>query len=593
MDSFVFLHEAVREYVYPAARNRLVLKIRCSKASGRRWEIIYWNRFYADNVSRADLKHLARDGAFDCFYCEIACGGPVRYLRYCFAATDENETVYFGPYGQSAAVPERCYEYLYTNENDVFEAPGWAGGAVAYQIFPERFFNGDTSNDPEGAPQWDGTPSRTNFFGGDLKGIIDKLDYICSLGADILYLNPIFASPSNHKYDTADYFKVDPSFGTLGDLRALTGECHKRGLRVILDGVFNHCGYMFAPFQDVLKNGEASRFKNWFYIDGFPVSADPPNYECVGYYKWMPKINFTSREARAYFLNVGMYWIKEAGIDGWRLDVADEADFTFWQEFRRLIKSIRKDAILIGETWKDGRDLLRGDEMDSVMNYLFRDAAADFFAKRSIDAAEFDRRIQSMLSIYPLNVYPVLYNLIGSHDTERFLTLCGGDKQSMKLAAAFQMTFPGMPAVYYGDETGMDGGNDPGCRGAMNWDNPDIDMLEFYKTLIGLRRAEPCLKCGDFSAVLCEGGCYAFARRYGGETAYAVFNNSGGERTLDIPLYEQAGVRLCSLLDGKEYTSADMTGGGGAYCADVRKYGSEFKLVLPAYRFDVIKTWRN
>jgi cyclomaltodextrinase len=489
-------------------------------------------------------------------------------------------------------VPARCFEYLYSNCCDVFKVPAWAQGAAAYQIFPERFFNGDASNDPEGTLEWGGKPTRTNFFGGDLKGVIEKLDYICSLGADVLYLNPIFTSPSNHKYDTADYYTVDPVFGTIGDLKALTQACHNKGVRVILDGVFNHCGYEFGPFQDVLENGERSKYKDWFYIDGFPVVADPPNYECVGYYKWMPKINFSSRKARDYFLNVGVYWIKEAGIDGWRLDVADEADFTFWQEFRRAVKSASEDAILIGETWKDGRDLLRGDEMDSVMNYLFRDAAVDFFAKQSISAVEFDDRVQRMLSMYPLSVYPVLYNLIGSHDTERFLTLCGGDKQRMKLAVAFQMTFPGMPAVYYGDETGMDGETDPDCRKAMNWDSPDADMYEFYKRFIALRRSEPCLKSGDVSTLLCCEGCYAFARRCGGESVYAAFNNSGEKKTLTIPLYERAGVRLSSLLDGKVYTSAG-TERSAHYGGDVHEYGSEFKLVLPAYRFDVIKTWRN
>ncbi len=592
MNSLVFMHDAIREYVYPVERNKLVLKIKCSKAAGKRWEIVYWNRFYGDKVSRAALKHLARNSELDCFYCEVEFEEPVRYLRYCFAATDSGGTVYFGPNGAGNSIPERCYEYLYTNSLDVFKVPEWARGAVAYQIFPERFFNGDSTNDPEGALEWTGEPTRTNFFGGDLKGIIAKLDYISSLGAEILYLNPIFASPSNHKYDTSDYFTIDPAFGTLDDLKTLTHECHKKGLRVLLDGVFNHCGFEFAPFQDVLKRGEQSRYKDWFYIDSFPVVTDPPNYECVGYYKWMPKINFASNEARAYFLNVGLYWIREAGIDGWRLDVADEADFSFWQEFRRVIKLVNPDAILIGETWKDGRDLLRGDEMDSVMNYLFRDAAVDFFAKQSISAEEFDSRIASMLSIYPLNVYPVLYNLIGSHDTERFLTLCGNDKRKMKLAAVFQMTFSGMPAVYYGDEIGMDGGNDPDCRKAMNWDNPDEDMLGFYKRMIALRKSESCLKYGDYSTVLCGEGCIAFARRCNDETVYAVFNNSGQEKTLTVPVYEREGTTLKSILNGSIYTSAE-TSRGSHYCGDVHEYESEFKLVLPAYRLDVIKTWRN
>lgn len=591
MDSFVFLHETAREYLYPADRNRLVMKLRCQRASGMRWEIVYWNRFFQGSVYRAALKHLARDNDFDCFYCEIELDTPVSYLRYCFAASDGNTTVYFGPYGKSESVPERCFEYSYTNDCDVLRVPQWAKGAVAYQIFPERFFNGDTSNDPEEASLWDGIPTRENFFGGDIKGITDKLDYLSSLGIDILYLNPVFLSPSNHKYDTADYYRIDPSFGTMEDLKKLTQQCHKRGMRVILDGVFNHCGFLFAPFQDVLENGEASKYKDWFYIDGYPVRTDPPNYECVGYYKWMPKIRFACREARDFFLGVGAFWIREADIDGWRLDVADETDFTFWQEFRRAVKAVKKDALLIAETWKDGRDLLRGDEMDSVMNYLFRDAAVDFFARQSISADEFDTRIQRMLSSYPKGVYPALYNLIGSHDTERFLTLCGGDKRRLKLAAAFQMTFPGMPAIYYGDEIGMDGGNDPDCRKAMNWEDPDAEMQCCYKELIALRKSERCLREGDFCAVYCGEGCYAFARRFGGETVYVAINNSNEEKRLGVPIFEEADCRPRSLVDGSEYVPAEYSGGG--FNCDVNEYRSEFRLVLPAYRLDVIKARRN
>ncbi len=593
MDSLVFMHEPAREYVYPSGRNSLVLKIKCTKKSRNAWEVVYWDRFFEDKVNRAALKHLTRDNDFDCFICEITQEKPVRYLKYYFAASGDNGTAYFGPYGQSESPPVHYYEYSYTNECDVFSVPEWAQGAVAYQIFPERFCNGDNSNDPRETLQWDAKPTRTNFFGGDLKGIIDKLDHISSLGAGILYLNPIFKSPSNHKYDTQNYYDIDPSFGTIEDLKVLTAQCHKRNIRVILDGVFNHCGYMFEPFQDVLKNGGLSEYKDWFYIDEFPVVTDPPNYECVGYYKWMPKIRLSGRRARDYFLDVGVYWIKEADIDGWRLDVSDEADFTFWQEFRRAVKSAKQDALLIGETWKDGRDLLRGDQMDSVMNYLFRNAAAEFFALGEIDAFELDSRTHKMLSVYPVTVYPVLYNLIGSHDTERFLTLCKGDKKKLKLAAAFQMTFPGMPAIYYGDETGMDGDNDPDCRRTMNWDNADNEMLGFYRKITALRNAEPCLKKGDFSTVLCDGGCYAYARRLGEETVYVAFNNSGVESNIDLPLFERSDCKLKSLLHESTYTAADIADACKFYNRDVNEYRSEFRLVLPAHQLDIIKSWRN
>ena len=544
-----------------------------------------------NEVKRATLTHLTRDGMYDCFLGEITCGESVKYLRYCFVASDSISAVYFGPDGQSASIPERCFEYLYTNDGDVFHVPEWAKGAVSYHIFPERFNNGDSSNDPEGTVSWGAVPTRTNFFGGDIKGIIQKLDYLSDLQIDLIYLNPIFASPSNHKYDTADYYAVDPAFGSLNDLKALIRECHRRHIRVILDGVFNHCGYEFGPFQDVLKHGEASQYKDWFYIESFPVQIDPPNYECVGYYKWMPKIRFRSREVRDYFLDVGAYWIREADIDGWRLDVADETDFTFWQEFRRMVKAIKPNALLIGETWKDGRDLLRGDEMDSVMNYLFYYAVVDFFAKDAIDAEVFNNRINRMLAAYPPAVYPLLYNLIGSHDTGRFLSLCGEDERKLKLAAAFQMTFPGISAIYYGDETGMDGDNDPDCRRPMNWNHIDAVVFEYYKRLIALRKMEPCLMRGEFASLVHSGSVYAYARRLHGETVYVTLNNSDKAMEIEVPLLEEA--EPVSLLDGKCYNPEPLASVDGFINKDVHEYRSKFRLMLPAYQLDIIKTGRK
>ncbi len=527
------------------------------------------------------------EGQFRTYSCIVETVEPVRYQRYFFEQAVGEDTVFFGAEGPSATPPARAFEYLYTNELDVFEIPDWARGVVAYQIFPERFQNGDTSNDPKDVQDWGGIPTRENFFGGDLKGILAKLDYLVDLDVELLYLNPLFRAPSNHKYDTEDYYAIDPAFGSTEDLKELVSQCHARGIRVVLDMVFNHCGYRFAPFQDLLEKGAESRYADWFLVDGFPVRTDPPNYECVGYYKWMPKLRLKNREVRDYFLDVGRFWIREADIDGWRIDVADEVDFTFLQEFRRAVKELKPDALLLGETWKDGRDLLRGDQMDSVMDYLFRDALVAYFAERSIDARTFDQRTQRILANYPDNAHPVLYNLIGSHDTARFLTVAGGDLDRLKLAVVFQMTFPGIPAIYYGDELGMKGENDPGCRGPMDWRNGDLDLLAFYRRLTALRKSSRALRHGTYQGFALDKDVHGHVRRSGRETVYVLINPSEEERNVRLPVFD--GRPLRSLLDGKKHRVLLQEGMEKATETDPRTIAGRVELELPARHFDIFE----
>lgn len=592
MNPITALHIASREYVCPIGRNRLMIKLKCSKDQKAPCQIVFWNRFHENEVNTCEMKCKGRDAEFDYFVCELTFDEAAKYLRYYFVISDDNGFKYLGRDGLSQGKPKNFFEYLYTNEMDVISVPNWAKGAVAYQIFPERFNNGDDANDPLDTVDWNSAPTRENFFGGDLRGIIMKLDYLQELRVDVIYLNPLFKAPSNHKYDTIDYYEVDPSFGDIDDLKELVEECHKRSIKVIFDGVFNHCGFYFPPFQDVLDKGETSEFKDWFYIDSFPVQTDPQNYECVGYYKLMPKLRFKNSKVRDFFINVGTYWLKTADIDGWRLDVADEVDFTFWQEFRRAVKSVKEDALLIAETWKDGTDLLRGDQMDSVMNYLFRDAVVDYFAKDEINASQFDHLIQRMLFLYPEAVYPVLYNLIGSHDTPRFLGLCNENILKMQLAVVFQMTFPGMPAIYYGDETGIDGENDPDCRKAMNWDSINRNLLAFYKKMIDIRKDSPSLMYGNYQSICCDDEVYGYARHFGSETTYVILNKSNAAKQLTIPLFEDASKvgELKSVIDDTKYQLKEIQSKDCFYHSDINDFHSCFHMVLPAYHFEIIKT---
>jgi glycosidase len=591
MNDLILFHTESREYIYPITRNRLNVKLKCITKQDVICQIVIWDRFKEDAVKKLSMRYIGSDGCLKNYECDIVFDGPARYLKYYFVIYSEEKYIFLGRNCLSDKKPDHPFEYSYTNEEDIFYVPHWADGAVVYQIFPDRFFNGDKSNDPPNISEWGSKPTVDNFFGGDLKGIIAKLDYLSDLGIDAIYLNPIFKATSNHKYDTVNYYEVDPSFGDISDLKELVNKCHDHNIKVILDGVFNHCGFYFAPFQDVLSNGGKSKFKDWFYIDNFPICIDPPNYECVGYYKWMPKLRFKNREVRDYFLDVGTYWIKTADIDGWRLDVADEVDFTFWQEFRRAIKNVKKDAILIAETWKDGKDMLRGDQMDSIMNYLFRDALVDYFALNKIDTYDFDQIIQNILLSYPNIVNNVLYNLIGSHDTPRFMELCKGDIRKMQLAVAFQMTFVGMPAIYYGDEIGLTGGNDPDCRMTMNWENNDQILLEFYRKIIKTRKNLLPLRYGDFRSIYCDKNTYGFSRHFNGESIYIIFNNNKEEKLVEMPAFEYAPNLTCfrDVMGNISYKPFEIRNEDVFYNYKEYNYKSSFKVLMPAYSFKIIK----
>jgi glycosidase len=516
----------------------------------------------------------------------------IRYLKYFFTITYKDRDYYLTTYGTGENTPEDGYfSYLCTNENDIFEIPCWMNSAVFYQIFPERYYNGEKSNDPKVVEKWNESPTRENYFGGDIRGIISKLDYISDMQVNAIYLNPIFLGSSNHKYDTIDYFKVDPMFGDIDDLKELVEKCHIKDIKVILDGVFNHCGYYCPMFQDVINKGTKSIYKDWFYIKDFPIDTANVNYECVGDYKWMPKLRYSTCAVREYFLSVGEFWLKEVGIDGWRLDVCDEVDYTFWQEFRKKIKSRNKEAVLIGEIWGEARDYLLGDQMDSVMNYLFRDAIVDFIAKGKITAREFDYRIQRMYAIYPEIVNQGLFNLIGSHDTERFLTLCKGNVLKLKIATLMQITFLGIPAIYYGDEVGMKGFNDPDCRRTMIWENQNKDLLEFYKKYLIIRKSRLSLIHGDFNSIIAKDDVYGFFRNYMDEITYVIINNSDREVNVRVPLIDNINIDkgLESLKDGRYFIPKIIDNEKNYYNSDIRNYKFYIDMIIPAFQFDILK----
>lgn len=588
-------HFNTEEYVYPIKRNELVFKIRVAKKDISKCVLIYWDRTKPENRKKCELKCKYRDELFDYFQGNVIFHQIARYQKYYFEVTDNSgNIIYYTANGAQQALPKSgFFEYLYVNGTDVITSPNWAKGVIYYQIFPERFCNGNRGNDPEGCKPWGSLPDREHHMGGDLQGIIQKIPYLKELGIECIYLNPIFEGDFNHKYATTDYFKIDSQFGDEETFRELVNICHSYEIKIVLDGVFNHTGVHFGPFQDVLENQEESRYVKWFHINHYPVEPSHHNYECVGAYKWMPKLDTSNPEVREFILKVMFYWIDNFQIDGWRLDVADEVDPSVWEEARMRIKEKYPDKILLGETWGYAGKMLRGNQMDSVMNYVFRDAIRDYIAEKTISVTQLDSRLNHMLAYYKDETDNLLYNLLDSHDTERFLYLCHENKNLLKLAAAFQMLFPGSPAIYYGDEVGMTGDNDPDCRRCMEWgEKADQDMRDWYRKLIQLRKDNSCIKSGSFRSIIADemSNTYGFVRKDDMGSCYVVLHVGAGMQKISCPVLEK-GI-FTDLFSGEVLVEED-TGDLKFLNEDITEYVGKITLQMEPYSVKVIMSSRN
>ena len=435
--------------------------------------------------------------------------------------------------------------------------PGWAKDVVWYQIFPERFANGDPSNDPPDVEPWGGTPKTKNYFGGDLKGIMDHLDYLQRLGITALYLNPINESSTNHKYHPKSYTKIDPHFGDDETFKQLIDACHKRRMRLIIDGVFNHTGVDFFAFEDIKKNEKNSRYLKWYNVHSFPVGPpEKPNYECWWGLGDLPKLMTNNPEVRQHLFDATRHMMR-FGLDGWRLDVPNEISHDFWIEWRKMVKAENPNAYIVGEIWDDASPWLKGDQFDAVMNYRFRGACVGFIALENLTASQVDSILQAQRSQYPGDVNEVLQNLIGSHDTERFLTLSGNDVGKLKLTALMQMTYLGAPMIYYGDEIGMEGGKDPDCRRTMIWDTTkwNMDLFKWYQKLIGIRNAHPVFRRGSYKTIMIdnERKIFAFSRGYGKDTAMVFLNNHTEDQTIPVSFKGWRSSGVVNLVTGKKF----------------------------------------
>lgn len=540
------------------------------------------------------------------YWFEVEIGGQI------FAYGNNGAPIYWtrerGAGGVGSAVPmpadrgaiRRFRQTVYAPD---FRVPGWAEQAIYYYIFPERFRNGDATNDAEvgfGRPDaerhahWSDRPFRpesgdgsdrlysNDFFGGDLDGITEKLDHIATLGANTIYMTPIFAAASNHKYDTGDYREVDAGFGGNAAFDRLTAEARRRGMRVIVDASFNHSGrdsvyfdrYARRPGIGALEGGAVRRdspYASWYRLN--PAIADPDDrYTGWTGAKDLPELNDASASFRAFAFgdrgSITRRWL-DAGASGWRMDVAPWVPDGFWRDWRKALKAHDPEAVTIAETWFDSSKYFLGDTFDGTMNYIFRDTAINIAAGGN--AAGNYRNIELTRELYPPQALRASMNLLSTHDTARTLWLLGARdddaasiaaaRRRYRLAALMQVAWPGAPTVYYGDEVGLSGGEDPDNRRTFPWADqggrPDEAMLADMRHLLSLRRRYPVLATGSLSAPLfADAHVVAVQRGEGAHVALVAINNAEQVRTVDLRVPSLAGRTLYGTSDGQRVAVA-------------------------------------
>lgn len=513
------------EYAFALDDTHYIFRLRTGKGEAESVRFYYADRAVMTpklQFAPLPMEKFRTDRYFDWY--EIRLETRFERIAYYFELQNGVETLfYYGDCYEMAGTPTRAdyFQLPFNHRADRFAAPAWTRDAVVYNIFPDSFAAGKRLA-PNGAP-----PCR----GGTVRGVTENLDYIVSLGFNCIYLNPIFAARSYHRYDTLDYYRIDPHMGAEDDLRDLVRRAHALGIRVILDGVFNHVSSDHPFFRDVLEKGRASRYYSCFYAlpetPRLPAAGELPGYTCFSYVADMPKTNTADPFLRQYFCDVGANWVRKFDVDGWRLDVANELDDGFLRAFRASVKAAKSDALIVGEVWENAAHYLGGDMLDSAMNYDFRRYCRRFFAEQTVDAETFDTNVSTLLLRYNENALFAQLNLLDSHDVSRFLSLCGGKTERMELAVLLQMTFPGMPCVFYGDEKGLCGESEPEYRRPMAWD-ASSPLEEVYRRMIALRKTHPALRYGSFHTELACGGVYRYSRVWNG-TKITVAMNLGAE----------------------------------------------------------------
>lgn len=465
-----------------------------------------------------------------------------------------------------------------TRPRNASDPPAWIGDAIVYQIFPDRFARSAAVAKPSGLESWDDAPTTFGYKGGDLLGVVERLDHLVELGVTAVYLNPIFQSGANHRYHTHDHHRVDAMLGGDAAFHALRDALHARGMRLILDGVFNHASRGFLQFHDVLENGRDSAYLDWWHIEGFPLDAYGDGDATHRYASWwgmpaLPTFNVATPAVRRHLWGVAQRWLEE-GADGWRLDVPEEIDDrSFWREFRRRCLEARSDAWLVGEIWDEGDAWVGGDPFDgtsyypltrAILGLLGRALDQDQAAKSGLgriaplSVPAFAGRLERLVTQRPAPEREARMTLLGSHDTARVRTLLGGDRAAVRQAYGLLLALPGAPCIYYGDEIGLEGGHDPANRGTIPWDAPgrwDRELFDELHERIAARKRHPALRRGETEVLLARDGMLWLGREAEGERAVVVVRLSD-----DAAPPQAASVELPSRWRGRW---ASVLGGGG------------------------------
>lgn len=560
MNRLALWHHAKSEYAYAYDKKTLHILLRTQKNDINGVHLIYgdpfsWYRKSNDHHAWKNEIHpmLKRYSNEDFDYYFIAIQPITLRTKYAFIMHDDDTYYLYGSQGfrkMSSDEYQRdthdlseFFNFPYLHQEDLHQTPDWVKETIWYQIFPDRFYGfPNTSQLP-----WGKLPVHNHeFYGGNLNGITQQLNYLKDLGITGIYFTPIFEAPSAHKYDTTDYFKIDPQFGTNDDFKRLVDQAHKLGIKIMLDGVFNHCGFDHPFFQDIIKHGENSMYKDCFYIDQFPVINFPLNdngkpqyrgqiklnYQTFAFTPYMPKWRTSHPHVEKHLLDVVTYWIENYDIDGWRLDVSNEISHDFLRKIKQASRKVKQDTFILGENWDSSYPWLHGDQLDSVMNY---DLAYPLwmFLDHHIDQKTFINHVSTYLATTPKNVMENMFNLVGSHDTIRIKRRLNDDSRRVKLAYLWMFLSSGAPNIYYGDEIGMTGEHDPDNRRCMLWHekDQDRDFYLFVKRLISLRKQYPVMSTPDYHFI--ESPVLIF-KKCDSKTTLLVFMNNGSEQNITI-----------------------------------------------------------
>ncbi len=582
--------------------------------------LVFQARAYRDDVQKVVLHWMeegkqpqeavmmpgAKDAVFASWTAQAKLADARSPVRFTFSYHDKGTQRWATAGGGFAEQKPDPQQWIAYSEQLLppFRIPQWAQTGIYYQIFPDRFGNGDPSNDqdfkqsyykgrnelPAGGKtnaeyfhvvkDWDdvsglahspyrtdGKPDYYSFYGGDVRGVIDHIPYLASLGITIIYFNPVNDARSNHRYDACDYLKLDPHLGTDAEFAEMTRRCAEAGIRVIVDMALNHTGDCHFAFQDAIAKWKDSPYYDWYEWQKRPPSWPLPSdakasdyYDCWWGFGLHPNLNYDLSRPNAqengivdiaqakvnsavvdYVLQIPEYWMGKLGCSGFRLDVPNEVPFWFWGLFRERCRQIKPDHVLIGEIWGDAGAWINPHVFDAVMNYrYFKDPVVKWIGQRQGNAATFDQELAPGRTRYPIQAVRAQMNLVDSHDTVRLLNVAGGDVRRLMLAATFAMTYLGAPHIYYGDELGLAGDKDPDCRRTMPWSQIDVparkQVLEHYRRVTALRRAHPELSLGAFQTVLASGDVFAYLREHQGRRLLVVLNNGESATTTILPV---------------------------------------------------------